>query len=177
MEIKLEHEPKGFDWSYTGFTDKDHPDKETVKYDPSTRVLKTKRELADKDLLALEVAASDPVFRSNINKLVIDSSKFRVSLWWLFWAYILQTLGELCLSPVGLLMVSKLAPAKYATMLMGLWLLTSTFGQFLGGELGEHYGEWTPTHYFVVFFIGTSVACLILFLFVRKIGAMMHGVK
>ena len=74
-------------------------------------------------------------------------------------------------------MVSKLAPAKYATMLMGLWMLTSTFGQFLGGELGEHYGTWTPTTYFVVFFIGTGVASLILLVFVRKIAAMMHGAK
>ena len=148
-----------------------------MKFDPSTGTIKSKREPTDKDMLLLKVAASDPQFRSALNELVIQSSKFRVSSWWLFWTYMLATLGELCLSPVGLSMVSKLAPAKYATMLMGLWLLTSTFGQFLGGELGERYGEWTPTYYFVVFFLGTLVASAVLFIVVRWIEKMMHGVK
>jgi POT family proton-dependent oligopeptide transporter len=185
VELKLKEIPPGFDWSYTGFAQKPPAaaetkpaeDKEAVKYDPATGTLKTKRELADKDLLILKVAASAPAFRDALNQLVVESSKFRVTSWWLFWAYMLATLGELCLSPVGLSMVSKLAPAKYATMLMGLWLLTSTFGQFLGGELGERYGEWTPTYYFVVFCVGTLIASILLFVVVRWIGKMMHGVK
>ena len=42
-------------------------------------------------------------------------------------------------------MVSKLAPARFATMLMGLWLLTSFFGNFAAGAFGEKWDEWPPT--------------------------------
>src|SRR5262249_33357707 len=48
-----------------------------------------------------------------------------VGPWWLFWVYLLHTLGELCLSPVGLSMVSKLAPARLAALLMGIWYLAN----------------------------------------------------
>ncbi len=146
-------------------------------FDNASLTIAVTKELAGKDIMALEVAASEPAFREAMNALVKDSSKFRVSWWWLFWAYILNTVGELCISPVGLSMVSKLAPARFATMLMGMWLLTSTFGQFLGGELGERYGIWTPTTYFVIFFIGTLIASLIMFAVMKKIAAMMHGVR
>jgi POT family proton-dependent oligopeptide transporter len=176
VTVTLSAVPPGFDWSYTNFID---PKTNQVycTFEPSDRTLTVKRELAARDVLAMQVAASDPDFRNVMNALVQRSSSARVSLWWLFWAYILATFGELCLSPVGLSMVSKLAPAKFATMLMGMWLLTNAFAQFLGGELGEHYGEWTPTFYFVVFFVGTMVASLILFALVKILGKMMHGVR
>ena len=72
-----------------------------------------------------------------IDDAAFDGAKFRVSSWWLVWFYVLCTVGELCLSPVGLSMVSKLAPRRFATMLMGIWLLTSFFGNFCAGLAGE----------------------------------------
>jgi POT family proton-dependent oligopeptide transporter len=182
VEIKLSKVPDGFDWRFTGFAPPEgtqgKAENEPITFDPKSGTIRTTRELTDKDLLMLKVAGADSQFRDALNQLVIQSSEFRVTSAWLFWAYILATLGELCLSPVGLSMVSKLAPAKYATMLMGLWMLTSTFGQFLGGELGERYGEeWTPTEYFVIFFIGTLIASALLFVVVKLIEKMMHGVK
>jgi POT family proton-dependent oligopeptide transporter len=88
-----------------------------------------------------------------------------------------MTIGELCLSPVGLSMVSKLAPAKFATMLMGLWLLTSFFGNFAAGAFGEKWGTWAPIPYFLFLAIMLAGASLILFVLVRKIVSIMHGVN
>jgi POT family proton-dependent oligopeptide transporter len=74
-------------------------------------------------------------------------------------------------------MVSKLAPAKFATMLMGLWFLTNFFGSFAAGALGESWGSIPPFDYFLIPLIVLGVASLILFAFSRKVAAMMHGVN
>jgi POT family proton-dependent oligopeptide transporter len=100
-----------------------------------------------------------------------------VSSWWLFWTYILATFGELCLSPVGLSMVSKLAPMKFATMLMGVWMLTSAFGNFAAGALGEIWGTIPPVEFFLLATIVVGVAALVLFVLVRLVVSTMHGVK
>jgi POT family proton-dependent oligopeptide transporter len=58
-----------------------------------------------------------------------------VSPLWLIGAYVLHTYGELCLSPIGLSMVNKLAPLRYASLFMGLWFLASAIAEFLAGHL------------------------------------------
>lgn len=161
----------GFDMKYAGFK------KSEVSYDPKTQILTAKKRLADKDVKALLVAAGDPQLRDTLTELMIESSKFRVSMMWLFWSYILATLGELCLSPVGLSMVSKLAPARFATLLMGMWLLTSFFGNFAAGALGEIWETMTPTNFFLLFVVALGGASVVLFLIVRKVVSLMHGVN
>jgi POT family proton-dependent oligopeptide transporter len=64
----------------------------------------------------------------------------KVSPWWLVGVYFLQTLGELCLSPVGLSTVTKLSPARMVGLMMGVWFLSISFGNFIAGKLG---GEFT----------------------------------
>ncbi|WP_005032930.1 peptide MFS transporter [Holophaga foetida] len=59
----------------------------------------------------------------------------QASAWWLTLAYLFHTLGELCLSPVGLSYVSRLAPARYASLLMGAWYLANTIANKLSGAL------------------------------------------
>jgi POT family proton-dependent oligopeptide transporter len=109
--------------------------------------------------------------------LYIDSAKFKVGSSWLFWFYILCTLGELCLSPVGLSMVSKLAPRRFATMLMGMWLLTSFFGNFLAGLAGENWELLEPKNYFLYVTLAMLGASAICFVLVQVITKMMHGVR
>ena len=65
----------------------------------------------------------------------------RVSPWWLVGVYLLQTLGELCLSPVGLSTVTKLSPARMVGLMMGVWFLSISFGNFIAGKVG---GEFVP---------------------------------
>src|SRR5438045_5531574 len=59
----------------------------------------------------------------------------RVSLFWLTTLYMLHTIGELCLSPIGLSMVSKLAPLRFASLLMGTWFLANAAANKLAGTL------------------------------------------
>ncbi len=57
-------------------------------------------------------------------------------------AYFFHTTGELCLSPVGLSMVTKMAPNRLASLLMGLWLLSSAFAHIVGGQLASMSEDW-----------------------------------
>lgn len=61
-----------------------------------------------------------------------------VSPWWLVGSYFFQTLGELCLSPVGLSSMTKLSPRKYVGQMMGIWFLATAVGNLIAGLAGGH---------------------------------------
>ncbi len=63
----------------------------------------------------------------------------KVSMFWLFSMYMLHTFGELCLSPIGLSMVSKLAPARFASLMMGVWFLSTATANKFAGFLSTYY--------------------------------------
>jgi len=67
--------------------------------------------------------------------IVNNSSETSISLWWLVGVYFLHTMGELCLSPIGLSMVSKVSPKKIASLMMGFWFLSSAVANFTAGKL------------------------------------------
>jgi proton-dependent oligopeptide transporter, POT family len=60
----------------------------------------------------------------------------KIGVGWLVAMYLLHTLGELCLSPIGLSLVSKLAPIRFSSLLMGVWFLANAGGYALAGSLG-----------------------------------------
>jgi POT family proton-dependent oligopeptide transporter len=68
----------------------------------------------------------------------------KVSPWWLIGVYFLQTLGEMCLSPVGLSTMSKLAPAKLTGLVMGVWFLATSLGNKLSGTLSAEFSSKDP---------------------------------
>lgn len=68
------------------------------------------------------------------------SETAKVSPLWLILVYLIMTLSELCLSPIGLSLVSKLAPRQFLSLFMGTWFLTSFFGNILAGFWGGKYG-------------------------------------
>jgi POT family proton-dependent oligopeptide transporter len=59
----------------------------------------------------------------------------KVSMGWLASVYLLHTIGELCLSPIGLSMVTKLAPVRVVSLAMGLWFVSSAVANYLAGNL------------------------------------------
>jgi POT family proton-dependent oligopeptide transporter len=93
---------------------------------------------------------------------------------WLFFVYVLHTLGELCLSPVGLSMVTKLAPARVAALMMGIWFVANAAANYLAGILEELLkGTAMPLYWFLV---GTSIgAAVLLLLLTPGIKYLMHG--
>ena len=64
-----------------------------------------------------------------------NTSVSSISLWWLVGVYFLHTMGELCLSPIGLSMVTKVSPKKIASLMMGFWFLSSAIANYSAGKL------------------------------------------
>jgi POT family proton-dependent oligopeptide transporter len=125
---------------------------------------------------ALVNAGAQPEWRKALRSLEEKSHGARVSGFWLFLSYLLATLGELCLSPVGLSMVTKLAPARFASLFMGVWLLASSVAQYVGGAIGESWGLITPTSYFMLFVYTSLAGVAVLVVLVSPIRKLMHRV-
>ena len=106
----------------------------------------------------------------------VYTSNGPVSALWLVFMYMFCTMGELCLSPVGLSMVTKLAPLKFMSLLMGVWLMASFFGNLLAGWLASHYESWSLTTLFSVPAVGSMLFGVIMWIMTCKIKKWMHGV-
>ena len=72
------------------------------------------------------------------------------SLMWLVLTTWLLTMGELYLSPIGLSFVTKVAPKKMLSMMMGMWFLSSFFGNYLGGYVGTFYDKLPKDAFFLM---------------------------
>ena len=62
----------------------------------------------------------------------------------------LLTIGELYLSPIGLSLVTKVSPVRFVSMMMGMWFMSSFFGNILSGYIGILYTKWSPTNFFLL---------------------------
>jgi proton-dependent oligopeptide transporter, POT family len=81
---------------------------------------------------------------------------------WLFAYFAVITVGELYLSPIGLSLVSKVAPARMLSLMMGVWLATSFAGNFLAGWLGSYWSAMAkPDFFLMIAAIGTAAAILV----------------
>jgi len=104
----------------------------------------------------------------------------RVSLMWLVLAYLLHTLGELVLSPVGLSYVSKLAPARLVGLMFGLWFTASAIANFLGGITASFIDKISEAYSLSIFFlIFTAIpilAGIVLIAITPIIKKKMHGI-
>jgi POT family proton-dependent oligopeptide transporter len=126
-------------------------------------------------LLQLGLAFAVMMFAA---KLVI-SSAHPVLPGWLLVTYLLQTTGELCLSPVGLSNVTKLAPARYVGQMMGTWFMGMAIGNLaaglIGGEVGGGSVTEMPAQFLHMALIGGATGVLLL-LIARPVRAWMGGV-
>ncbi len=104
----------------------------------------------------------------------IADESVKANLAWLVFAYLLHTVGELCLSPIGLSMISKIAPVKLASMLMGVWLMSSFVANILGGFLASSVSQLGAMSIFSAI-AGVSVFLGLVLLFINKrLYRMMH---
>ena len=100
----------------------------------------------------------------------------RVSPWWLITAYAITELGELCISPVGLSLVTKLAPLRILGLMMGVWFLSNSAGNKLAGYAASFFSTMPLDTLFGTVAAITIVAGLILAVMVKPIRRMMGGV-
>ncbi len=118
----------------------------------------------------------------------------RVSMIWLLSLYFIHTIGELCLSPIGLSMVSKLSPIRFSSLLMGTWFLANALANKFAGNLSSllpvtgadgmvisksfiGFQITTLYDFFLVFIFMAGIAALVLFALSKKLGKMMHGIN
>ncbi len=110
--------------------------------------------------------------------LVVGSKNILIeksSMYFVILAYIFHTLGELCISPVGLSTVSKLAPLRVASLLMGLWFLSNAISHYLSGYISGHMSKFSSLSVFFSIFVYTSLfACVLLLFTFKKIQRLMH---
>jgi POT family proton-dependent oligopeptide transporter len=112
------------------------------------------------------------------------ASGVKVSMIWLTGMYALHTCGELCLSPIGLSLVNKLAPIKFASLLMAVWFTANAFANKFAGVLSGLYPDGKTTYFagyaitnlfdfFILFVAMAGAAAFVLFLIARKLKTMM----
>jgi POT family proton-dependent oligopeptide transporter len=107
---------------------------------------------------------------------IAQSQGIKVSPMWLIGVYFLQTVGELCLSPVGLSMVTKLAPPRIVGLMLGVFFLSISFGNKLGGYCAGFFDRLPLPKLFGAVAGTTLAAAFILFLLVKPIRRLMGGV-
>jgi POT family proton-dependent oligopeptide transporter len=98
-----------------------------------------------------------------------------VSPGWLLGTYLIHTLAELCLSPVGLSSMSKLAPARIVSLMMGVWFLASSVGNYIGGQLGGLYESLPLAALFGRVGLFAVAVGLLMFAFSGRFARLMHG--
>ena len=113
------------------------------------------------------------------------------SIFFLTGLYFIHTIGELFLSPIGLSMVNKLTPARFTSLMMGVWFLAIATGNKLAGTMSSLYPDAKATthpsvlgfeitdlySYFILFVFFSGIAAIFLFFLCKKLEKMMHGVK
>ncbi|MCT8338885.1 peptide MFS transporter [Flavobacteriaceae bacterium TK19130] len=105
----------------------------------------------------------------------------KVSMVWLVFAYLFHTLGELCLSPVGLSYVSKLVPGRMIALMFGMWYLAIAIGNKLaavfGGEIENITEAYSLSTFFLIFTIVPAAAGILVFALNPVLKRLMHGVR
>lgn len=109
----------------------------------------------------------------------------KVSMLWLTGLYFLHTMGELCLAPIGLSLVYRLSPARFSSLLMGVWYLSTSAANKFAGLLSSYYPEngvvknflgyevATLYDFFMLFVAMSACAAVVLFVLSKKISKMM----
>jgi POT family proton-dependent oligopeptide transporter len=99
----------------------------------------------------------------------------KASWLWLFGYFVILTIGELYLSPVGLSLVTKVAPLRLLSMLMGVWLATSFIGGFLAGYLGTFWSTMSRPQFFLMLAAVSAIAAALVALLSRPLDASLRG--
>jgi proton-dependent oligopeptide transporter, POT family len=104
-----------------------------------------------------------------------------VSMIYLIIAYWFHTMGELCISPVGLSLVSKLSPQRLLSLMFGIWFLMNFFANLLagfsGGMIDEISKQYSMSTFFLIFAVIPIAAALVLLVANNGIKKLMHGVE
>lgn len=105
------------------------------------------------------------------------SADAKANLLWLIGAYLLHTMGELCLSPIGLSMVSKLSPVRLVSFMMGVWFLSSFLANIAGGVIASFFSQLGALSIFASIAVVSVLLGIILLSMSSWLSIKMRGVK
>lgn len=98
-----------------------------------------------------------------------DADNKSMSPLWLISSYYVQTLAELCLSPMGLSYASKMAPYRWRGLLMGGWFAATAIGNYFAGFLGSFYSTWSHTQFYTVLTVCCFFSAVMIIFFLKKL--------
>lgn len=109
--------------------------------------------------------------------VIIEDEAVKASVMWIFLVYLLHTMAELCISPIGLSMITKLAPAHMVSLFMGVWFGSIFIANVLGGYIAKFSTSMGRVEIWGGVAVVTILGGLLLLLFSRKLIKLMHGIK
>lgn len=98
-------------------------------------------------------------------------------MYWLVFAYLLHTIGELCASPVALSFITKLAPVKYASFMMGAYFAATGLGNKVAGLVGEYAQNAGELEIFTGIAIFCTIVGLIVLALLKPLKRLTHGAE
>jgi POT family proton-dependent oligopeptide transporter len=100
-----------------------------------------------------------------------------VSMLYLTGCYFFCTVGELCVSPIGLSMIRKLAPVKYISLFFGVWFVSAFLGNLFAGYLASYYTRLKVTEFFSIPMLISIIFAILMWLLTKKTKTWMHGAE
>jgi POT family proton-dependent oligopeptide transporter len=101
----------------------------------------------------------------------------RVSMWWLIGAYLVIALGEVCLSPMGLSLVNRVAPPRSRGVMMGAWFVSLSVGGYLSGAIGSYWNEMPHSRFFLLVVAILGAAALGLLAVLPRVRTVLRRVE
>ena len=146
-----------------------------VKFSPETNETTKVSTSGGDQLIAAVNKVAPGQGDANKEKILQAAHLFRVSPFWLIFAYMVVTLGELMLSPMGLSLVSKVAPISKRGLLMGGWFVATAIGNKLT-QIGVFWDIWLQSSFFLVLALMALFMAVVLFLILKPLKKAMPGV-
>jgi len=146
-----------------------------VKFAEKTDVATGVKTSGEQQLIAAVNAASPGAGDANRAAILQNAYLFRVSPFWLILAYAVISLGELMLSPMGLSLVSKVAPLRVRGLMMGGWFVATAIGNKLTA-IGVYWSIWKQSSFFIILGAMALVMAVVLTLLLKPLKKAMPGV-
>ena len=117
------------------------------------------------------------IWQGGLNIVDNADATIKASMIWMILTYLLHTIGELSLSPVGLSIVTKLSPARFASLFMGVWIMAAAFANMLAGLISSYVVELGASTVFASISAFVMVLGILMVSLNKVIERMMHGVR
>ena len=146
-----------------------------VKFSKKTDEATKVETSGEQQLIAAVNAASPGAGDANRAAILQNAHLFRVSPFWLVFAYAIVTLGELMLSPMGLSLVSKVAPISIRGLMMGGWFVATAIGNKLT-QIGVYWDIWLQSQFFLILALMALFMAVVLAALLKPLKKAMPGV-